>query len=130
MERKTCNESEISFIKAWIKQTRINKLGKYPYNKKQRSRYIFWNPAGRSSTRSWNQNQSVMGLQWGQGPWKRFPCIQICDVLCYKPIPIIYRTSLLQNSLKVIVVCDYVKECIFLNVVDYLVYGFGIGYDV
>ena len=24
-----------------------------------------------------------------------------CDVLCYKQIPIIYRTSLLQNSLKV-----------------------------
>ena len=24
------------------------------------------------------------------------------DVLCYKPIPIMYRTSLLQNSLKVI----------------------------
>ena len=28
---------------------------------------------------------------------------QVSDVLCYKPIPIIYRTSLLQNSLKVII---------------------------
>ena len=25
--------------------------------------------------------------------------LQVSDVLCYKPIPIIYRTSLLQNSL-------------------------------
>ena len=41
----------------------------------------------------------VMGWQWGQGPWKRFPYIQVSDVLCYKPIPIIYRTLLLQNSL-------------------------------
>ena len=31
-----------------------------------------------------NQNQSVMGWQWGQGPWKRFPYIQVSDVLCYK----------------------------------------------
>ena len=29
--------------------------------------------------------------------------IQVSDVLCYKLIPIIYRTSLLQNSLKVII---------------------------
>jgi len=26
---------------------RINKLEKYPYNKKQRSHYKFWNPASR-----------------------------------------------------------------------------------
>ena len=44
-----------------------------------------------------------MGWQWGQCPWKRFPYIRVSDVLCYKPIPIIYRTSLLQNSLKVII---------------------------
>ena len=44
-----------------------------------------------------------MGWQWGQCPWKRFPYIQVSDVLCYKLIPIIYRTSLLQNSLKVII---------------------------
>ena len=43
------------------------------------------------------------GWQWGQCPWKRFPYIQVSDVLCYKQIPIIYRTSLLQNSLKVII---------------------------
>ena len=30
-------------------------------------------------------------------------CSHIHDVMCYKPIPIIYRTSLLQNSLKVII---------------------------
>ena len=47
-------------------------------------------------------NKSVMGWQWGQCPWKRFPYIQVSDVLCYKPTPIIYRTLLLQNSLKVI----------------------------
>ena len=34
--------------------------------------------------------------------------VQVSDVLCYKPIPIIYRTSLLQNSLKVIIIyCTY-----------------------
>ena len=31
----------------------------------------------------------TMGWQWGQGPWKRFLYIQVSDVLCYKPIPII-----------------------------------------
>ena len=30
------------------------------------------------------------------------PYVQVSDVLCYKPIPIIYITSLLQNSIKVI----------------------------
>ena len=44
-----------------------------------------------------------MGWQWGQCLWKCFPYIRVSDVLCYKPIPIIYRTSLLQNSLKVII---------------------------
>ena len=53
-------------------------------------------------TRSSNQNQSVMGWQWGNIPWKHSPYIQVSDLLCYKPIPIIYITSLLQNSLKVI----------------------------
>ena len=92
------------------------------YNKKQRAHYKFWNPpadhltkkfilnpveGSRSApTRSWNQNQLVMGWQWGQGPWKRSSYIQASDVLCYKPIPIIYRTLLLQNSLKVINVND------------------------
>ena len=38
-----------------------------------------------------------MDWQWGQGPWKRFPYVQVSDVLCHKPIPIIYRTSLLQK---------------------------------
>ena len=33
MERKTCNGLLTCPIKASIKQTRINKLGKYPYNK-------------------------------------------------------------------------------------------------
>jgi hypothetical protein len=33
----------------------------------------------------------------------------ISDVLCYKPIPIIYRTSLLQNSLKVIILSRNLK---------------------
>ena len=37
----------------------------------------------------------------------------INDVLCYKPIPIIYRTSLLQNSLKVVIIFSlYFKELI------------------
>ena len=35
-------------------------------------------------------------------PWKCSPYTQVSDVLCYKSIPIIYRTSLLQNSVKVI----------------------------
>ena len=35
---------------------------------------------------------------------KRFLYIQVSDVLCYKLIPIIYRTSLLKNSLKVIMI--------------------------
>ena len=29
---------------------------------------------------------------------KALPIIQVRDVLCYKPIPIIYRTSLLKTS--------------------------------
>ena len=29
-----------------------------------------------------------MGWQWGQGPWKGSPYVQVSDVLCYKPIPI------------------------------------------
>jgi hypothetical protein len=41
MERKTHNGSETSSIKSSSKQIRINKLGKYPYNQKQRSRYKF-----------------------------------------------------------------------------------------
>ena len=66
-------------FKIWcIKQTRINKLGKYPHNRK----------GSRSPpTRIPNQHQSVMGWQWGQGPWKHSPYIQVSDVLCYKPIP-------------------------------------------
>ena len=36
------------------------------------------------------------------GPLKRSPCFQVNDVLHFKPIPIIYRTSLFQNFLKVI----------------------------
>ena len=44
-----------------------------------------------------------MGWQWGKMPWKLSPYIQVRGVLCYKPISIIYRTSLLQNSLKVII---------------------------
>ena len=80
-----------SSIKASIKQTRIKKPGKYPYNKKQRSGYKFWNPASRSApTRSSNKNQSIMGWQWGHGPWKRSPYVHVSDVLCYKPIPIIH----------------------------------------
>ena len=31
-----------------------------------------------------------MGWQWGQGPWKCFPHVQVSDVLCYKPIPITF----------------------------------------
>jgi hypothetical protein len=42
-------------------------------------------------TRRSNQNQSVMGWQWGNIPWKRSPYIQVSDVLCYKSILIIYR---------------------------------------
>ena len=49
-------------------------------------------------TRIQNQNQSVMGWQWGNIPWKHSPYIQVSDVLCYKQIPIIYRTSLLLTS--------------------------------
>jgi len=41
-----------------------------------------------------------MGWQWGQGPWKRFPYIQVSDVLCYKPIPIILRIVLLRRHLQ------------------------------
>ena len=47
-----------------------------------------------ASTRIWNPPQSVMGWQWGQGTWKCSPYIQVSDVLCYKPIPIIYRILL------------------------------------
>ena len=36
-------------------------------------------------------------------PWLTSWYIQVSDVLCYKPIPVIYRTSMLQNSLKVII---------------------------
>ena len=61
-------------------------------------------------TRSSNQNQSVMGWQWGNIPWKHSPYIEVSDVLCYKPIPIIYRTSLLQNSVKAIITIVYVCE--------------------
>ena len=39
-------------------------------------------------------------------PRKHSPYIQVNDVLCYELIPIIYRTSLLQNSLKVIIGTD------------------------
>ena len=61
-----------------------------------------WSIVCSIKARSSNQNQSVMGWQWGQGPWMHFPYVQVSDVLCYRPIPIIYRTSLLQNFLKVI----------------------------
>ena len=37
-------------------------------------------------------NLTNMGWQWEQCPWKRFPYIQVSDVLCYKPIPIITNT--------------------------------------
>ena len=37
---------------------------------------------------------SVMGWQWGQGPWKHFPYVQVSDVLCYKPIAIIFAMCL------------------------------------
>ena len=52
--------------------------------------------------------QSVMGLQWEKMPWRCSPYIQVSDVLCYKLIPIRYRTSLLQNSLKVIITLNLV----------------------
>ena len=75
-------------------------------------------------TRISNQNQSVMGRQWGQCPWKRFLHIQVSDVLCYKLILIIYRTSLLQNSQKVIrrIAVKFVKlldSFIFLLILFY-----------
>ena len=38
------------------------------------------------------------------------PHIQVSDVLCYKLIPIIYRTSLLQNSLKVIALFVFTNQ--------------------
>ena len=44
-----------------------------------------------------NQHQSIMGWQWGQDPWKRSLYIQVSDLLCYKPFPIIYTTSLLET---------------------------------
>ena len=93
----------------------MNILGKYSHNKKQRSYYNFEIPladhlikkfslnpveGSRSApTRIPNHRQSVMGWQWGKSPWKRSPYIQESDVLCYKSIPIIYRTTPLQNSL-------------------------------
>ena len=61
-----------------------------------------------------------------QSPWKRFPYIQVSDVLRYKPIPIIYRTSLLQNSLKLLDVLsscwnfDYKKQMSWVNWVHFL----------
>ena len=63
-------------------------------------------------TRISNQNLSVMGWQWGQCPGMRFLYIQISSVLWYKQIPIIYRTSLLQNSLKVIIKFPCVCLCL------------------
>ena len=45
-------------------------------------------------TRSSKQHKSVMGWQWGNIPWKRSPYIEVSNVLCYKPIPIIIRTCL------------------------------------
>ena len=41
--------------------------------------------------------------------------IQVSDVLCYKPIPIIYRTSLLQNPLKVIIIENVSDKIKILN---------------
>ena len=38
--------------------------------------------------------QLVMRWQWGKILWKHSPYIQVSDVLCYKPIPIIYRKKL------------------------------------
>ena len=32
-----------------------------------------------------------LGWQWGQGPWKHFPYVQVSDVLCYTPIPITWN---------------------------------------
>ena len=100
-------------------------MGKYPYNlNKDHVKNVEIQPADHltkkfilnpvegsrlTPTRSSNQNQSVLGWQWGQDPWKRFPYVQVSGVLCYKQIPIIYRTSLLQNSLKVIII--YRNSC-------------------
>ena len=41
-----------------------------------------------------------MGWQWGQGPWMRFPYIQVSDVLCYKPTPIMYTLIMIKNIRK------------------------------
>ena len=78
-------DCKLVLLKQSIEQTRIDKMGKYPW-KKQRLHYKFWyspedhltkkfilNPveANRSApTRIPNQHQSVMGWQWGQGLWK------------------------------------------------------------
>ena len=51
---------------------------------------------------SLSTHDRLVGWQWGKIPLKPSPYIQVSDVLCYKPILIIDRTSLLQNSLKVI----------------------------
>ena len=53
-----------------------------------------------ASTRISKQDQSVMGWQWGQCPWKRFPYIQVSDVLCYKPIPINHHQVINGEGIK------------------------------
>ena len=78
-----------------------NLLRYYDYPESKPS--LPWTCGVLSRTLSSLSTLSVMGWQWGRYPWKRFPYIEVSDVLCYKQIPIIYRTSLLQNSLKVII---------------------------
>ena len=86
-----------------IKQA-LNKLGKYPYNKKQRSHYRFWNPASRSF--NWVDLKSSRGQQissykkfkpksWVDNEEKFLESVcHISDVLCYKLIPIIFKGCL------------------------------------
>ena len=92
----------------------LTNQGTYSYNKKQRSHCKFWNPTADNLTKNLilnqvegsrsaptinpNSKQSVMGWQWRECLWQCSPYIQISDVLCYKPISIICRTSLSETS--------------------------------
>ena len=69
-----------------------------------------------------------MGWQWGQGPWKRLPYIQISDVLFYKPIPIIPKSyydelfsanNVISLSFKNLTMAESVFEFEPKNIVDY-----------
>ena len=51
-----------------------------------------------------------MGWQWGQGPWKHSPYVQVSDVLCYKQIPIIFEFVVCSTTANVTSIKNRKKE--------------------